>query len=366
MEKFSFWFQSVLVGLIVSASLHLFLFQDLRFFVPYAMLLTSDRIATVNMWRRVAVVDRGVEYPPRHVPVIDATAYSFEVLREATDNFRRPAVVRNLFKDSIAVTMWGDREYLPSKFGDTQIPVILNGTVGTLQDKRVVESFASEFQKLYDAESTSKYLFFPVKSRIFFNGSAAGSSESLEKLVNEIVMEDIGLEKIRPGFGGPAHKSFQFSQFVIGKSFTDENTKATGSDWHCAPGNNYFIQVVGRKKWDFIDPVYSPYLWPLKGGVNNMWTANPDVAKDEKHIPTWTVVLEPGDMVYNPDWMWHKITNFDGLSIGVPAREGNATNIIRNNPIFTGVVFAGKMATRLGMSLGGYAGEGSSASEHDN
>lgn len=41
-----------------------------------------------------------------------------------------------------------------------------------------------------------------------------------------------------------------------------------------------------------------------------MWTGRPDVASAEPHIPErYAVVLEPGDMVFNPVWMWHKITS---------------------------------------------------------
>jgi len=68
-----------------------------------------------------------------------------------------------------------------------------------------------------------------------------------------------------------------------------------------------FIQVAGTKYWEFVEPKYSPYLAPLKGGAANMWTGNKNMADIQKHIPRWTVTLESGDLLYNPDWMWHKI-----------------------------------------------------------
>lgn len=33
------------------------------------------------------------------------------------------------------------------------------------------------------------------------------------------------------------------AQYVIGKSTEDKSKATTGSDWHCAMGNNWFIQV---------------------------------------------------------------------------------------------------------------------------
>jgi hypothetical protein len=47
-----------------------------------------------------------------------------------------------------------------------------------------------------------------------------------------------------------------------------------------------------------------------------MWTGRPDVASIEQHIPErYSVILEPGDMVFNPVWMWHKITSKSLITI---------------------------------------------------
>jgi ribosomal protein L16 Arg81 hydroxylase len=48
---------------------------------------------------------------------------------------------------------------------------------------------------------------------------------------------------------------------------------------------------------------------PLKGGFFNMWTGNKGMAAAQRHIPTRFVVLEEGDLLYNPDWTWHKVTS---------------------------------------------------------
>ena len=62
-------------------------------------------------------------------------------------------VFRGLYKNSTAVREWHSREYLPNAFGDSiNIPVVMDGTVGTLQDDRKVESFADAYQRLYDSE----------------------------------------------------------------------------------------------------------------------------------------------------------------------------------------------------------------------
>lgn len=233
--------------------------------------------------------------------------FSYEAMRRATNNFRIPAVVRGLFNGTTATEKWHNEDYLPSKLGQFTIPIVRNAVVGTLQDHRELVNFGDAYREMYHKDYSKEYLFFPVRSRFTFNGSAEGRAEDLQEAVDELCRVDLDYDRLWKGFGTKSHTSFQFAQFVIGKSTNDFTNKSTGSDWHCAGGNNWFIQVHGKKYWEFIEPQYSPYLYPLKGGFFNMWTANKDIANLQKHIPRRYVVLEKGDMVYNPDWQWHKI-----------------------------------------------------------
>ena len=69
---------------------------------------------------------------------------------------------RGLYKNSSAVREWNDRDYLPSTFGESiNIPVVQDGTVGTLQDDRKVESFAESYRRLFDSDY-SKVRGLPV------------------------------------------------------------------------------------------------------------------------------------------------------------------------------------------------------------
>lgn len=125
---------------------------------------------------------------------------------------------------------------------------------------------------MYNSSYSRQYLFFPVKSRYTFNGSEAGAAKDLESAVNKICVDDLDLNRIWRGFGSSNHTTFVGAQFVVGKSSPTFTQQSTGSDWHCAIGNNWFIQVSGRKYWEFVEPKYSAYMAPLKGGIFNMWT----------------------------------------------------------------------------------------------
>jgi hypothetical protein len=62
---------------------------------------------------------------------------------------------------------------------------------------------------------------------------------------------------------------------------------------------------------------------------------------------------------------WHKITNYGGLSIGIPIRERNFTLSIQNNWYFTSIVVLNVLLPKIGLSLGGYPPP-SKATEQDN
>jgi len=95
-------------------------------------------------------------------------------------------------------------------------------------------------------------------------------------------------------------------------------------------------------------------MYPLRGGKVNMMTGNAEMSKFHDHLPLRFTDMEPGDMLYNPDWEWHTIFNYEGLSIGMPIREVNLTLSFRNNFLFSSIVTANKIAGAMGYDIGGY------------
>jgi hypothetical protein len=61
--------------------------------------------------------------------------------------------IRGLYRNSTAVKEWDSRDYLPAAFGENiNIPVVKDGSVGTLQDDRMIDSFAASFHRVYDSD----------------------------------------------------------------------------------------------------------------------------------------------------------------------------------------------------------------------
>jgi hypothetical protein len=103
-----------------------------------------------------------------------------------------------------------------------------------------------------------------------------------------------------------------------------------------------------------MDQQYSAYMHPLRGGKVNMMTGTRRMAEYQKHIPIRYADISAGDLLYNPDWEWHTIQNYKGLSIGVPIREVNYSLTFQNNFQYTSIVLLNKVLEKFGVDIGGY------------
>lgn len=327
--------------------------DPLEYMLPNLLLFTPFREQAKAAWFRVVKINKAVKRSPTHVPVIAAEDYTFEGMREATENWRYPAIVRGFFNGTPAQEKWVTLDYLPSRLGKFSVPVVKSALVGKLQNDRSIEKFGDAFRDLMTDDNSKAYLFFPVKSRFNFNGSDLGSLEALQKEVDDIVLHDLELHRIWNGFGTKAHSTYFGGQIIIGKG-SDDDAQTTGTGWHCAAGNNWFAQVVGGKRWYFMDPKYSAHMFPLRGGRVNMMTGNRNMAELHDSLTLRYADVYAGDLLYNPDWEWHTIRNHKGLSIGCPIREVNLTLSFQNNFQYTSIVSINKLLERFGLDIGGY------------
>mmetsp|Transcript_19760 Transcript_19760/g.20039 ORF Transcript_19760/g.20039 Transcript_19760/m.20039 type:complete len:222 (-) Transcript_19760:99-764(-) len=177
---------------------------------------------------------------------------------------------------------------------------------------------------------STKYLLFPIHSRVAMKGADVGRTSNLRDTVNQLMRDDLDLDRIWRGFGThEGHFDFRGSQLVVGRG-SNSSAKSIGSSWHCEAGNNWFVQVEGMKRWYFLDQKFSAYMQPRREGLSTM-SASAEMIELEKYLPRTYVDVRAGDMVYTPDWTWHTIKNYAGISIGAPIREFNVTLSARNN-----------------------------------
>mmetsp|Transcript_2284 Transcript_2284/g.3142 ORF Transcript_2284/g.3142 Transcript_2284/m.3142 type:complete len:376 (+) Transcript_2284:111-1238(+) len=331
--------------------------DPLIYMIPNALLYTPFRETTRFIWKVLEPRSRLPEkHEHPHIAEISREEFSMEALKECTSGFYHPCVVRGLFEGTPAMKKWGKKGYLNSHLGEFMVPYIRKADYGTRQDDRGIDKFSNIANDILTNSESKKYLFFPVKSRFQFDGAAEGTMERLIEAINKMVHDDLELsDRIWNGFAtnDVTHKNFFGSQLIMGRG-SNSTATTTGTGWHCAPGNNWFAQVAGAKRWYFMDPKYSSYMRPLRGGLVNMMAGTLDMGDYVDRLPLSYADIRAGDMLYNPDWYWHTIQNREGLSIGCPIREVNMTLSYQNNAQYTGIITMNKIAQKLGIDIGGY------------
>jgi hypothetical protein len=159
-------------------------------------------------------------------------------------------------------------------------------------------------------------------------------------LLREIEVYSRAAPKVDPG----ATKGWRlprWGEVLSTQIFISNANGRTG--YHCAAGGNFFLQVYGRKRWVFVNPRHTPFMYPVIR-KDFIYSGSPvDVRMDSEEqtragyglynlIPKYEAVLEPGDVLYSPQWWWHTVDNLS-LSIGVAMRF--RTGAFAENPIYS-------------------------------
>jgi hypothetical protein len=104
--------------------------------------------------------------------------------------------------------------------------------------------------------------------------------------------------------------------------------KGTDTAIHCAPNENIFVQIHGRKKWRLYPmdhmAIFDP---PANRSVYKFTYYKTDEPDDERfpmvrHMDWYETELHAGDVLYNPPYYWHHVSN-PVSSIGVGCRWSN-------------------------------------------
>ncbi|KAA5841164.1 hypothetical protein F2A38_16905 [Pseudomonas chlororaphis] len=91
---------------------------------------------------------------------------------------------------------------------------------------------------------------------------------------------------------------------------------AVGSDWHIFPTLNIFVMIAGTKKWS----TRPPQLGDQFRDYDLMFETSSGREAPGGDYEADTVYVEPGDVLINPPFEWHKVLNARGLSIGAAFR----------------------------------------------
>ncbi len=227
----------------------------------------------------------------------------------------RPIVIRGYAKDNEAVKLWSP-EYFKNNYGDykifyTSTEKIINDVGMTMSDF-VDQVLAGNTNRAYIENMSDIFNDFPE------------------------LHDQVGIDAIKDYFGGYAsyHKIAQF--FLGGLS--------TGAVYHCANELNTFFNIYGRKKWTFVHPKYSVAMGTTlmnKGFFVGSFVKHRSpkgfIEKNTplyNRVPKLSIILEPGDVLFNPPWWWHAIDNQTQATIAVATRWQMENEYIRQNPTY--------------------------------
>lgn len=279
---------------------------------------------------------KGETYQVREMDYAD---YDFEKLREYTRDFQLPAVVRGMFEGTPAVNKWNDPNYFLERFGDDELIVLENG--GVIDAEKYAATVMTDIMK-QDKKTPDKcrggYASMQ-KARVMslreaIEGMQAGKKyylsnvDTIFRKHNDLLNETELPLRLKPW----AYENYRPSaaQIFMGFGSKDE-TKSTGTSLHCAWGTNAFCQLAGCKGWQFIPSRYSAFVHPL---LSSKFPAAASL-KFPEFLPRFNTTICAGDLLLNPSWMWHRIINKDGFSIGIATRENHPLWQMRNSPAFT-------------------------------
>ena len=242
------------------------------------------------------------------VPVIDGAN-----IEEFIENYRdksQPVVLKNVASNWPLFQKWSP-DYFAEKYPHD--PVILFDAA--IENSKFAYSDGKETKSLSLQE---------------FVESINNGGEDYARLLPLLdqhpeLLHDMDVDWLRFAANNGSKKSIKHQLFIGGPK--------TSTSMHCAIGSNLFIQVHGRKQWWIYSNENAPLLEPIVDR-SVFFRSQANGEKPEgilKKADGWTVVLEPGDILYNPPFFWHQVRNID-MNVGVGFRWFSLPSILKVSP----------------------------------
>lgn len=112
--------------------------------------------------------------------------------------------------------------------------------------------------------------------------------------------------------------------------------KGTKTNIHNAGNENIFVEIRGKKRWLLWDQNATYFLNPhvnrAPAKASKINPSKPNESTFHK-IPYYECILEPGDIIFIPSYLWHYVENMTP-TIGVGIRWISPINSIKNSPLF--------------------------------
>lgn len=283
------------------------------------------KLYKITRWfERLSWSNQLFKYPTKtslDLPIVYIDQITPEVFNLLTNNKTKPIVIRGLIKDTTAFNKWNPT-YFQENYGDIEVITLDNKKTGM----RAYTSFAIPLgqnkNNLYDIIEDMKN---PKDTKCTYINNVTSIFNDCPKL-----LEDLELDKLKY-----IDEKININTVLKVNLFMGPVT--TGSSLHCAVGGNFFFNIYGHKRWILIDPKYTPYLSSTPAHNFSFVISGEDVENPSEllqKIPKYEIILEPGDVLFNPPWWWHAVHNED-FTIACAIRDHTCyLQSLYNNPVF--------------------------------
>lgn len=208
-----------------------------------------------------------------------------------------PVILEGVAKDWACVQNWS-LDYFRSLYGTDKVIMMDQTNIATGYEETTLQEIIDDIR----GGKGKYYRFYPLLK------------QHPEHLM-DFDIKWIRKRKLRWSFGEAFHV------FISGKNgFTPIHNASTP---------NLFVQVYGQKDWVLypkeytcvIDPAPARNMYrsaPIRDGKDfNPFTKNYEDYELYKFLDGYRVHLEPGDVFYNPPYMWHSVQNpTDSIGVG--------------------------------------------------
>jgi Cupin-like domain len=262
---------------------------------------------------------------PEDPPTLSPEEASEKKFLEASLDFTRPVVIKGLLKDSNASQKWS-LDYFAENYGDLELPVVIDASI----------EMHKKYIKRTDQSDNATYMTIKdIMARIGRGEKTYINNVSRIFGLHPELVDDLELEHIEPATGVDMKNATNVNQLFFGG-------KGTGTSLHSAITGNFFVNIKGRKHWYLIDPIHTNYMLPSMSRTGLFAVSHLDICGAKKgdyalNIPRYEVVLEEGDVLYNPPWWWHAIANESDYTIACANRYINVGAAMSNNLLYSAI-----------------------------
>lgn len=250
---------------------------------------------------------------PKYTPIARVKGISPIQFRDEYFDKGIPVVLEGAAYDWKCVKEW-DVDFFLKNYGDHEV----------LQVE--MEGFTSKEKKI-------GYKWVNIKSILQEIKEGANSYLRISPLLHQvpILLADINTKWIREFL--PPHSFAESYQLWIG----GENAV---THLHADQPCNFNIQIYGQKKWSLIAPQFTDVLNPMANRTAIFTTdfnfEEPDYVKYPamQFVDIHETILKPGDILYNPPFMWHHVKNIVP-SISVGFRFSSVSAALKASPFLS-------------------------------